>query len=800
MTSSLKIGINNADNVMPESLLRFKPDLAARLAAHDMVWGEPHGPPASWRAGAPIGNGDFGALIYGYPDNLCFALGKTDLWDRGGMQRSTFPDGTFAEFRKTFDGSDEQGFQRLCETVRERHGERQHATTAGMFRLHLHDADLVTQPALRVSLWDGVASLTFMTARTTSDYVQEQYKPTAVEALASRAFQALAIRIKPDNCPPGSITWELARAPHAPHPPAEVKSANGIHWLRQEFAEGGGYVVAISAAGGDCLAFPCNDRLAGEFHPCGVDETTIYLTIVSTNDAADPMAEALARLARARDAGYEAIRREHAAWWERYWRRGYVCVGDAAVEKWWYTSLYLCASTIEPGRQSPGLQGVWIKENVPAWLGDYHTNVNLQCVYWGLMSANRLDLMEPYVRLLCGWMDQCRRDTRDYFQMRGIRFPHAGTIDGYETTSAPYANLGVSIGGSGWLTQLVWQIFEYTGDMSFLRETAYPLLKEVALFYEDYLVWDEKAERWALAPSVHFEVLFPGLKSWGRNSLYDLTMVHGAFRRAIDAARALGIDEADQARWEAILGKLPDFPTDAESGSWIGFEGREVRQFGSHQFSLPPVFPGELVSLWHGPEAWRRAALATLAHPLTAKSVTGKAWCSQGLREIIRLGRKQESFEGARWPKDAPVNGLVHNWTGPYLQADHGPAMNSALSDMLLLGVGGVMRLFPCFPEDVPAAFHCLRAPGAFLVSAEKRGQEVDYAVIQSLAGGRLRIANPWPGRARLREQQPGGKTVTLSGERVLAADTFPGQILVLDRLERPYETIPMLDPLLNES
>ena len=324
-----------------------------------------------------------------------------------------------------------------------------------------------------------------------------------------------------------------------------------------------------------------------------------------------------------------------------------MAIGDPGVEKWWYLSLYQCASIIQPGRQSPGLQGVWIKENVPGWLGDYHTNVNIQSVYWGLFAANRVDFLEPYIQLVKSLEPQAAHDTRDYFKMRGVRFPHAASIDGYELCWGDWGpSLGTSVGGSGWLTQLLWQVYAYTGDREYLRDTAYPLLKAVALFYEDYLLWDESAGRWSLEPSLYFEALCPRFSCWGKNSLYELTQVYGAFERAIAAAKQLGLDYGDQSRWADVVSNLPEFPTTPDGAGWIGFEGRDLREFGSHQFALPPVFPGELVSLWHGPEKWREQAINTLNNPLTPQGLTGKPWCGgQGVRELIRMGAMDQAFE-----------------------------------------------------------------------------------------------------------------------------------------------------------
>jgi hypothetical protein len=99
------------------------------------------------------------------------------------------------------------------------------------------------------------------------------------------------------------------------------------------------------------------------------------------------------------------------------------------------------------------------------------------------------------------------------------------------------------------------------------------------------------------------------------------------------------------------------------------------------------------------------------------------------------------------------------------VQANHTPGMCSVLNDMLLLAPDGVLRVFPCFPRHVTAAFHGLRAPGAFLVSAEKRGRAVDYVLVQSLKGNTLRMANPWRRRPlRVRDARTGAVLLKTKG------------------------------------
>ena len=44
---------------------------------------------------------------------------------------------------------------------------------------------------------------------------------------------------------------------------------------------------------------------------------------------------------------------------------------------------------------------------------------------------------------------------------------------------------------SGWLCRHLYDYYEYTGDIAYLREHGYPVMKEAAQFYLDLLVEDQ---------------------------------------------------------------------------------------------------------------------------------------------------------------------------------------------------------------------------------------------------------------------------------------------------------------------
>jgi hypothetical protein len=640
-----------------------------------------------------------------------------------------------------------------------------------------------------VALAEGTARLEFRQCGHNITADATYGEKSKASAFVARAPGVLVIRAEAGGIPLGHLQWELGRVRHPGLGLAAAGAEGELGWLDQPLLDQDHYVIMALVEGAAARWGVAGTRAFGE---CELDAAgaglTIYLTVVSSRDAADPGAEARRRLTAAQAAGYTALAAANREWWENYWRRSFVMFGDAEVEKWWYIANYLCGATLRAGAQSPGLQGVWAKENIPGWNGDYHGNINMQSLYWGLLPSNRLDLMEPYFRYYTDILPQCRRDTAEYFRMRGARLPHSSDTSGYQIGSPDHLTLATSPAPSGWLAQLFWQYYEYTGDKQFLAETAYPMLRDVALFYSDYLV-KESDGRYAIVPSIYFEVSNDEMGNWGRNSSYDLAIFRMALENAVAAAGILGIDGELQAEWREKVEYLAPLPANKEN-VWLNWEGKELARDPWH-YQCFPVYPAELASKYHGSEALRKQAVATWEY-LKRMGRPG-AWCGgMGTSTAVRMGDIEWAMQEAKWWTGS-ANGLVGGWSAKVLQADHGPGMSRALSDMLVLSLGGVVRLFPGTPPEVPARFHSLRLPGAFLVSAEKRGAGVAYAVFQSLAGNELRVANPFEEGvpARIRDLTTGRVCAEgCEAGAVLTTATEIGHVYAVERTAAPLETI----------
>ena len=71
-------------------------------------------------------------------------------------------------------------------------------------------------------------------------------------------------------------------------------------------------------------------------------------------------------------------------------------------------------------------------------------------------------------------------------------------------------------------------------------------------------------------------------------------------------------------------------------------------------------------------------------------------------------------------------------------------ALPVVINECLLQSYTGKLRLFPNWPMDQDAAFHQLRAVGAFLVSGKCSKDRVDHVRVRAEVGGPLRLINPW--------------------------------------------------------
>jgi alpha-L-fucosidase 2 len=134
---------------------------------------------------------------------------------------------------------------------------------------------------------------------------------------------------------------------------------------------------------------------------------------------------------------------------------------------------YLLISSSRPGGLPANLQGIWIENNDPPWRGDFHSDINVEMNYWPSEVTNLSECDEPFVDYVNSIREVRAEDTRT--QWPGVR----GWTVRCENNPFGASDWLWNPPGSGWYCQQLWERFAFTQNKVYLRDIAYPIMKEV---------------------------------------------------------------------------------------------------------------------------------------------------------------------------------------------------------------------------------------------------------------------------------------------------------------------------------
>jgi len=307
---------------------------------------------------------------------------------------------------------------------------------------------------------------------------------------------------------------------------------------------------------------------------------------------------------------------------------------------------YLMISSSFDCELPANLQGKWNDRIDPPWESDYHYDINLQMNYWFTESANLPECTDSLINYVNNSIPGARDAAAKLYGCRGVWLPLQTDAWGRATPEA--FGWGVWTGAAPWIAWHFWQKYIYSGDLSFLRDEAYPFFKDIAFFYEDYLVKDE-AGIYQFMPSQSPENRFEGTGMWpvsiGISAAMDTQLAYDAIGYAIRSAKILGVDEKQTAIWEEIRNNLPPFA--------IGSDGRllewneefiEVEPGHRHLSHLYGLFPSDLFNPVDRPAQYEAAVKSLEYRLMHGGGHTGwsRAWTSC---LFARIGDSEKTWE-----------------------------------------------------------------------------------------------------------------------------------------------------------
>ncbi len=710
-------------------------------------------PTTKWNEGLPVGNGSLGGMLYGTPAKEVICLNEETIWTGGKQYNQDKKDGhkALGEIRQLlFDGEYVKAESVVAEKLL---AERLPSGTITNQML----ANLIIETSGVDSVENYRRELDLNKALVTTQFEKDGVKYRQ-ECFSSFPDKVMVIKYSADKDKSLNFSARVERTENT-----KIDLADQTIQFSEHVGNGVGVkfhsTIHFETKGGE------SHVRDGKIVVAEANEVIIRIVASSDYWGGDPQAICAETLTKVLASNYDNLREKHMADYRSLFKRvelklsendGQDLPTDKRLQQVkdgqpdnYLTQLeyqfgrYLLISSSRPGTLPANLQGIWVNGFNPPWNSDYHININIQMNYWLAEMTNLSECHEPFLRFIGDLREMGRISAKETYGCRGFVAHH--TSDAWHNTFGfGRARYGMWPMGAAWCCQHLYTHYEFTEDKDYLKDYAYPVMKEAAQFFVDFMVPDPKTGLLVSGPSVSPENSFQDkngeMATISMGPTMDREIIFELFRNCISAADILGVDAAFRDTLQSKIQQMPPLQigSDGRLMEWVE-EFKEVEEGHRHISHLYGLHPSNQISKTKTPELFE-AAKKTIEHRLShGGGHTGwsRAWIINFWARLLEPGKAYENIVALQQKSTLPNLLDVH----PPFQIDGNFGVVSGITEMLMQSHEGEISLLPALPgEWAKGSIKGIVARKGFEVDMEWDEGKLQSLVVHSKLGNALQL------------------------------------------------------------